>query len=356
MLSFEEICRAHTLLCDNDIDFLADIERSLVYSADLGSGDVFLDCYDKTGASAVVVAHARPQWSPSLYRGNVVGEKAERDNEPAVYHSLETGVPAHDLKAVTQEGRAVKQDVVPVQNSAGYVIAVLIREKDVSERLVKDKKFDFLAGEHDKTASAAFLGETYEIALREAHHRIKNNLQLIVSIMRMQARNTKSEEVRTAFNLNTQRVLTIASIHDILTNTNILETVELKSLIARISREIASLFEGSRKAGIAVTGDQVEVGADTAASVAIVVNELITNAMQHGYRADTEGTVMVSVQKGNRFVTVSVEDDGRGFDTTKSNMGLAIVPLMVKDKLHGDFRIKSDSGGTKAAFDFQIKG
>ncbi|MDD3947488.1 MAG: sensor histidine kinase [Clostridia bacterium] len=359
MLNFGEMLGAETAIAEEDIALLEDIRKSMRYSADLASSDVFLDCYDKSETKAIVVAHEKPRWSKSLYQGEVVGQFALRDNEPAVYHALETGVPVHDLKAVTQEGKTVKQDVVPVQNAQGKTIAVLIREKDVSETLVREKKYRFLAKQREKGANADFsaTGESAQTVLREAHHRIKNNLQLIVSMMRMQSRASDSEEVKKAFSLNMQRVLTIASIHDILTNTDISETAELKTLIKKVVREIGALFEGSRKVKIAVSGDSLEVAADAATATAVVVNELVTNALLHGYGQGAEGRIRIGIKKGNRFVTISVEDDGCGFNTedaAKGN-GLPIVTRMVKDKLHGVFRIKSDKAGTKAAFDFEIK-
>lgn len=355
MKAFSDICKAYTALSDGDIAFLQEVRRSLAYTADLTSSDVFLDCYDKSGGAAVVVWHSRPRWTASLYKGDVIGQLALPANEPAVFHAFERGVPMHDTKAVTQEGRTVRQDALPIQNKQGQTIAVIIREKDISERLVKEKKFSFLVAERNKAANAPFTPteDAAEVALREANHRIKNNLQLAASMMRMQVRSSPSPDVKEALEVNIQRVLTIASIHDILTNTGVSGATELQSLLNRVAQEIACLSQGSRPICIQVGGDSVSVPADTATTAAIIVNELITNAMLHGYNAGEQGTIKISVQKGNHTATVSVEDDGKGFDTRQaiSGNGLAIVRLMVKDKLGGIFKIKSDANGTKAVFD-----
>lgn len=355
MKAFSDICKAYTALSDNDIAILQEVRRSLAYTADLTSSDVFLDCYSKSGESAVVVWHSRPRWTASLYKGDVVGQLALSANEPAVYHALERGVPMHDTKAVTQEGRTVRQDALPVQNNQGQTIAVIIREKDISERIVKEKKFSFLVAERNKAANAPFTPteDASQVALRESNHRIKNNLQLAASMMRMQSRNSPSIDVKEALEVNIQRVLTIASIHDILTNTGVAGTTELQALLNRVTQEIICLSQGSHPISIQVGGDSVYVPADTATAAAIVVNELITNAMMHGYNGGEQGNIKVNIQKGNLTATISVEDDGKGFDTQQaiSGNGLAIVRLMVKDKLGGIFKIKSDANGTKAVFD-----
>jgi two-component sensor histidine kinase len=128
-------------------------------------------------------------------------------------------MPIRDLKAITQENKAVKQDVVPIRNRQGQVIAVLIREKDVSESISTSKKLDEVA------RTAGQLTETTikegSVAMKEIHHRIKNNLQTVASILNIQARRSSSEELRNALKENISRVLSIAAIHDILTKNGI---------------------------------------------------------------------------------------------------------------------------------------
>ena len=121
--------------------------------------------------------------------------------EPAVYHAVESGLPARDLKAITQEGVTVRQDVVPVRGTDGKVIGVLICEKDISGRLIREKKYDELAREKEEHAGKQLLvaGKTGDVRMREVHHRVKNNLQMIASIMNLQARRSDNQQVRDVY-------------------------------------------------------------------------------------------------------------------------------------------------------------
>ena len=110
----EQLCKEHTDLTREDICQLQQIRAQLPLMADLMGQDVFLDCLTCDGC-VMVVAQAQPSTADSAYRQNVVGEYALREKEPAVYHALQSHAPARDIKAVTQEDCAVRQDVVPTQ-------------------------------------------------------------------------------------------------------------------------------------------------------------------------------------------------------------------------------------------------
>lgn len=146
-MTLRELCWTHTALTSDEVDLLDRIAGSLQYMADLTGADVFIDCLDRAGETAVVVAHARPSGVISAYRRTVLGQAALREKEPAVYHAFRTGMVVRDLKAVTQEDQTVRQDAAPIRNQGGKVIAVLIREKDVSGTLSRERKFQELARE-----------------------------------------------------------------------------------------------------------------------------------------------------------------------------------------------------------------
>ena len=141
-----------------------------------------------------MVAQAKPSTVGSAYRQNVVGEYALPDKEPAVYHALQHHVPSRDIKAVTQEDRTVRQDVVPIFSHEGRCIGALIREKDISAVLLQEKKYRTLARNYEKediSLRASDISHREDIAMREIHHRVKNNLQLVASFLNLQARRCK---------------------------------------------------------------------------------------------------------------------------------------------------------------------
>ena len=358
-MTLKEICQNNTTLSYEDISVLEGLEKQLQMISDLTGTDIFIDCQSSDG-QVIVVAHAQPSWRVGAYQENVVGQYATIDNEPAVFEAFNTGSQIRDIKAVTQENMNVKQDVVPIQGGDGQCIAVLIRETDITEDIVQEKKYHNLSQRVESLENAEAFHEDSEsdIRLREVHHRIKNNLQIVASILNLQARSAKDDYTKGILLEDVGRVLTIASIHDILTEQDIVQEIDCLTLIKRLIGEISSLMGEGKSISISAEGDNLSLTADEAGSVAMCVNELITNSLQHAFEGRDTGEITVSVIEGNLFNTIVVSDNGCGFipeQCDKSRFGLKIVESTVRDRLHGHLRINSGTGGTKISFDFQTK-
>jgi two-component sensor histidine kinase len=359
METLRKLCLLKTSLGEDEITKLEQLASMMQYIADLTGSDIFLDCMHKDSQTAFVAAEAKPGGDFSAYKKTVLGQDALPENEPAVYSAFQTGMSVRDLKAITQENKSVKQDVTPVKGENGDIIAVLIKEKDISSTILNEKKFRQLAKEMEEKTTSILGLDSEEGALinQEIHHRIKNNLQMVASILSLQARKTDSPQVRRAFNENIGRVLSIASIHDILTKNDAGDTLDLKPLIEKICRNIQSIAGGGRAVSMVVEGDDLAVNADKGTAIALAVNELITNALEHGFSGRKTGNIKISVRAGNHYSTIEVQDDGSGFDLSdkkEQSLGLDLVTLTVRDKLKGDLRMESSPQGTKALFDFKL--
>lgn len=359
-----KLCNDKTDLSFHDIEYLEQLCKNLQYTADLTNSDVFIDCKSKNSNDCIVVAHARPAYKFSAYEGNVVGGVAEKEKEPAVFHTFESGVPYRDLKAITQEGCIVKQDVVPVKNSSGNIIAVMIVEKDITSTVSENKKINELkkTAEEYEEKLYGFTSENdfdSSVTVREIHHRIKNNLQMVASMLNIQANRSDSNEVKKALKENINRVLSISSIHDILTNKEINGEISILELIKKIiynSRKYS--FYEDTNFNITLQGDDILLSCDVATSIAIVVNELISNAIIHGFENRESGNIVITVRRGALSSSVTVSDDGCGLKNqgrSKKNVGLKLVQSVVSDKLNGSFNLTSDACGTLAKFDFKNK-
>lgn len=361
-MSLRQLCREHTGLDNEAIDLLETVAVTLQYTADLTGADLFVDCMDCRSHTAVVVAHARPSRELSAYDSTVLGQTALPQNEPAVYHSLRTGMVVRDLKAVTQENKAVRQDVAPIKAEDGTVIGVLIREKDISHTISNEKKFQELARERE-IATDRVLGlappqneDSHGVAMQEVHHRVKNNLQLVASILSIQARQSADPQIKRVFEENKSRVLSIAAIHDILTTSDSFDEVSLKPLFEKLRRNLQSMVGQGQELIVTVCGDDMTVSSDKAVSIAMVVNELLTNAIQHAFQGRSSGNVTITILRGLQNSTITVEDDGNGFSADadrEDSLGLQIITLTVRDKLGGKLQVQSGEHGTKAMFDFR---
>jgi two-component sensor histidine kinase len=357
----EELCRCHTLLRSNDIELLAGIEKNLQLIANLADADIFIDCLTESKENAIVVSQAKPRLGrSSLYQGSVVGMPVYRHNEPAVFHALESGKPIRDLKALTQEAMDVKQDVVPIFSGDGIIIGVLIRERDISSSILQEKKYNTLARQKEEDSEMSFplSPDLQKTVVRETYHRVKNSLQLVASILNLQARQAQDSKIRQIFEENVARVLSIASTHDMIAMSDEGKNISLRNLLKKVACNAVNVVSPARPVRVEVDGDDIALNGDTASSVALVVNELISNAVLHGFEESVEGKVSVTVHSGILHSAIWVEDNGCGFDSEEADyqrLGLQLVSLMVREKLKGDFFVSSSDKGTKASFSFKLK-
>lgn len=332
---------------------LEQIEAVLPLMADLVGADLFIDCMQPSDGRMFVAAQAGPGHMPSSYQKSVVGCYAKREDEPAVYRAMETNSPVRDIKAVTQEERTVRQDVVPVTDEDGRFIGVLIGERDVSRDIRQEQKYEALARRVEKQDLIQVSPE--DAARREVHHRIKNHLQLIASIMNIQARNTESEEVRQAFRENTARVLSIASINELLTYGEN-GPVPLKPFLEKLRQNLALLYDTGTSVSLVLEGDDLTVEQEKATDIALVVNELVSNAYKHAFTGLAGGRIRVIMKRGGMYSSITVQDDGTGFDFNGEDsfgFGMSLVRMTVRGKLGGKLYLTSDKEGTSATFDFR---
>ena len=350
---------ARTDLRESDIEAIEAVEAQLPLIAELTGTDVFIDCLTRDGM-AVVVAQAQPNSMRSLYQNCIIGEYALREKEPAVFYALEKQAPIREMKATTQENCQVRQDVAPIYSADGRCIAVLIREKEVGFALLQEKKLKQLeqsyAGKEPEFRSSALTG-CDDAAIREVHHRVKNSLQIVASILNLQTRQCSDPATQKILQENVARVLSIAAIHDILTQKETdFDQIDSLDLLEKLRQSLQFFIPHGKRIRISVTGDSKMLEPDVASSVSLVVNELITNSLKHAFADREEGTVQVSFRSGNPFDTVTVTDDGSGFDLSevgKGSLGMRLVESIVRDKLHGKLKVYSDASGSKIYFDFK---
>jgi two-component system, sensor histidine kinase PdtaS len=192
-----------------------------------------------------------------------------------------------------------------------------------------------------------------DATIREIHHRVKNNLQTISSLLRLQGRRLASQEAKAAVEESVRRVRSIALVHEILSREagDDVPFVEIVRPLARMVEE--ALHEPDRPVRCTVEGDAGNLPAAIATPLAVVLNELLQNAYDHGYPDDGRvggGQVVVSLERQppDRLV-VRVVDDGVGLPEgfsldDASGLGLSIVRTLVQSELAGDIELAPGSG------------
>jgi two-component sensor histidine kinase len=190
-----------------------------------------------------------------------------------------------------------------------------------------------------------------EATIREVHHRVKNNLQTISSLLRIQSRRSDSPETQRSLAEAVERVGSMAVVHEML-STSTDETVDF-GVAARTVVDMVRQGLSGRSGDIAVDveGTLGGVPASVATSLALVTAELVHNAIEHGLGERGAGSVAVKMRRLPRELQLSVRDDGvglpEGFDpATSAQLGLAIVRTIVEDDLRGTLSFRRGHGTT----------
>src|SRR2546423_1056076 len=240
-----------------------------------------------------------------------------------------------DGKIAWPEGRAGKHAVRLPLRWKRRQIGELVCDRDTpfteEERalLVSIAHHAAVALEHGRAVMRGVLAQ-------EIHHRVKNNLQTVASLLRLQARATGTDP-RKALEDSVNRILAIAAVHEVLTEQRE-EVVELRELLERLR---AMLVQGLA-AGKEVRADlePVTLAGNRATALALVFSELLQNALEHGGES-----VRVELSRRNGEVVLAIADDGAGLeDEPVSGTGLSIVRALVQDELGGRLALESDGG------------
>jgi len=192
--------------------------------------------------------------------------------------------------------------------------------------------------------------------VQEVHHRVKNNLQSVASLLRLQARRMDDPAATEALQDAVQRILSVAVIHEFLSQAED-QLINVKDVIQRIIRQLQMVTVGPESdIEFSVRGPSIYLPSRQATACALVVNELLDNALEHGHRRRGAGSIVVTVHDGGDRVRISVTDDAGqlppAFDLdSDSGLGLKIVRTLVEQELNGGFELLVD-GESSAVIEF----
>ena len=187
-----------------------------------------------------------------------------------------------------------------------------------------------------------------DATIREIHHRVKNNLQTVAALLRMQARRLPDPAARSALEESVRRVASIAVVHETLSS-SVAETVAFDGVADRVLGMCAEVAAPEAVVQVRRTGEAGALPAEIATPLSLVLTELVQNAVEHGF-PDGGGSVVVRAERGAERLRLVVEDDGRGlpadFDPERSGrLGLQIVRTLVEGELRGTLSVHPRSGG-----------
>ena len=234
----------------------------------------------------------------------------------------------------------------PEGRAGAYAVRIPLRWKgrQIGE-LVCDRDTDFSDDERALLASiahhAAVALEHGRAVMRgvlaqEIHHRVKNNLQTVASLLRLQARADDGVDPRKALDDSVNRILAIAAVHEVLTEQRE-EDVDLGDLLERLRVMLVQGLGGEKR--IEAQLEPVSLQGNRATALALVFSELLQNALEHG-----GDEVRISLGRGNGDVVLTIADDGSGISGDDTGTGLSIVRALVREELGGSLSLENDEG------------
>ncbi|MCS6710997.1 histidine kinase N-terminal domain-containing protein [Brachybacterium sp. EF45031] len=320
----------------------------------VGDGTVQLDAQG-------VVTWCSPNALSAFHRFGISGDMTGRTLAELSTEVLQSRAPVDESLPLVLMGRAAwRSDMqarggtlslraVPLQTN-GVRDGAIILVRDVTELRRREREL-----------------MTKDATIREVHHRVKNNLQTVAALLRLQARRMTSDEARDALTEAMRRVSTIALVHESLLQGSE-ESVYLDEVIDRCTRLAVDAASASvhRAGGESIPGaGQVEVRterlgragtvrAEEATPLALVITELATNAVEHGL-AETGGTLTVRSERTGSHLVVHIEDDGVGMKGAPSGLGTNIAQTLVQGELGGTLTWAArPDGGTRATIDVYL--
>jgi len=287
--------------------------------------------------------------------GESIAGRAIAENRPIIVPDVqvEDDYIGHDL-AVEQGLRSMICIPLTIQDRAVGVLSCYTTDvrsfaQDEIKALETLAKQAAVSIEHAKL-------QVRDTLMQEMHHRVKNNLQQVASLLRLQMRHGQYKTLDEAMNDSLARILAIAAVHDLLSRED-LDHVGIKSISETlVLHQQSSLMLPNRTIKFDVRGVDVRLNMTQATQIALVLNELILNAVEHGFKVTTSGEIHINVEEKEEEVSIWVSNSGDSlppdFDiATASHLGLQIVENLVRG-LGGKFSLKNVLGWTVAEISF----
>jgi two-component sensor histidine kinase len=285
---------------------------------------------------------------------NELQDSLNRRNDKRKLWQIESRVKADSyqaqIKLVEDESRLQER----LRNVAIFALLLVIFSAFVIYRRIKN---DNKIITEQKALLEQSLGEK-EILLKEIHHRVKNNLQIISGLFEKQSRKTTDEVTKKLIQEGQDRVFSIALVHQNLYQSDNLSTIEIKSYLEMLSKNIKnSHANDSQNIILALNVDDSVLDIDTAIPLGLIINELVTNCYKYAFKDRLEGAIQINFHQKTKDFFLQVQDNGIGIaqdlDIYKTkSLGMNLVRGLVR-QLDGNLAYQSNAKGT--SFDINFK-
>lgn len=225
--------------------------------------------------------------------------------------------------------------LAPLFDEEGEVYGIFIEAMDYSEQITYQKRLEESLKEK-------------ETLLTEIHHRVKNNLAIITSMMELQALETDSRLLENSLRTAQQRIQTIATIHELLYSAESLSHINFGENIGRLVKNLDNIYSKDDHISVNIHADPISLNINQAIPCALLVNEVVTNAYKHAFTNQKEGTIDVRVSEDNDKVNIIIKDNGKGIpeniaEGATPSIGITLIK-MLEQQLEGTIKYANKNG------------
>jgi PAS domain S-box-containing protein len=227
--------------------------------------------------------------------------------------------------------------LMPMRDSFGQIIGLCGIARDISNRKQAEKKLESILKEK-------------ELLLREVHHRVKNNLQIICSLLDMRRLRSGNLEAIDLITDIRAKVYTMSLIHSQLYRSDRFDQIDMQRQIHELVDYLSLIYSSRKMITPVIRVSDGHLSLNHALPCALILNELVSNAYKHAFKGRQQGTIEISMHKSvDGMVVIIIKDDGVGFsaevDIYETNtLGLKLTRNLVQDQLKGNIQVKIDNG------------
>lgn len=194
--------------------------------------------------------------------------------------------------------------------------------------------------------------EEKSILVKEVHHRVKNNLQIISSLLRMQSNEIENEEAKKHFAEAVNRVMTMALIHQKLYQGESLSDVKLKEYFEELAFDLMKVYSSNKNILVDFNLSVNQIGLKSIVPVGLIFNELISNSLKHAFVDKSDGRVFVEFTKENDIYTMKYQDTGSWINKDTEGFGVELIDTLTQ-QLDGTYQLDKQADSTTYIFDFK---
>ena len=233
------------------------------------------------------------------------------------------------------------------EGSPATILAQLSPLEDQRFLALTDKVRELNAEVRRRQHAQAVLEESLQernLLLRELHHRVKNNMQMLAGMLASAQRDTRNDEARVILEDASQRLIAVGAVQQMLYGSDSFSGVDAQEFLTTITSAV--LLASGQHAHLLAQADPIELANDLAVPVSLILNELIANALKHGRPCEGEPEIHIELKYANGDYVLLVQDNGPGFDlvdTRKRASGLGLVRGLVR-QLGGSVSVEREPG------------